>query len=481
MRGHTSSFAGALTLLLLGPASDAGAGGAAVEAKDVVGPQECAKCHEEEYREWQETAHAAIFDSPEPLHQRPQAQEIARRLGTVLIKHDSLCLSCHYTPQVKLGRTTAVAGVSCESCHGAARGWLNLHNTFEGRQANRLGESPAQRARREAANAAAGMFAPARSYALVSRCYDCHMVPEERLVEVGGHPGGGGFDLLERFDRIRHGFVSSGRRGNAPLSPEQKRKLFLAAKVLELEHALRNLARATPGGAWASTQAERARRARKALERLDRRVALPLVRTALEATEGLPGSSPRSLALEAAAETLAGAGEAFFATAHPSQLEPLDALLGGSVGTGAEEDAGDAGKGEDEVPTAGGILGEGAQIAPASGEAGAPAPAAGASRTLQQAEGERKKVLRRPVSSTAVVDPSTCTGCHQHAEAARKLRNHPHNTSSDRFFGGGRAAQIAFFYFGKRADGFVAWGSSVCMGCHATVVRGEEGEEVSWG
>ncbi|HXO19021.1 MAG TPA: multiheme c-type cytochrome, partial [Thermoanaerobaculia bacterium] len=113
----------ALAALLGGAlAAPAAAASTAMDATQTVGPETCARCHDREYEVWQGTKHAKLFTT-EPLHLRPRAQEIGKKLGVRLIKSDSLCLNCHFTPKVLSGRVIARAGVSCESCHGAAQGW----------------------------------------------------------------------------------------------------------------------------------------------------------------------------------------------------------------------------------------------------------------------------------------------------------------------------------------------------------------------
>jgi hypothetical protein len=74
------------------------------------------KCHAAEAKVWQQTPHAKTFDQ---LHRRPEAKQIAAKLSLRSIKHDGRCVACHYTQQKDDSDSVhAVAGVSCESCHG---------------------------------------------------------------------------------------------------------------------------------------------------------------------------------------------------------------------------------------------------------------------------------------------------------------------------------------------------------------------------
>ncbi len=68
-------------------------------ASDKVGPETCRACHPSAYEAWIATPHARARES---LPERSRA--------------DPRCLSCH-APDAEDG----LAGVSCESCHGAGR------------------------------------------------------------------------------------------------------------------------------------------------------------------------------------------------------------------------------------------------------------------------------------------------------------------------------------------------------------------------
>ncbi len=56
-------------------------------------------------------------------------------------------LRCHYTPQVSNDQLRAFSGVSCESCHGAGRDWINVHNDYGGKGFDHASETPEHRAR----------------------------------------------------------------------------------------------------------------------------------------------------------------------------------------------------------------------------------------------------------------------------------------------------------------------------------------------
>ncbi|HUL61367.1 MAG TPA: multiheme c-type cytochrome [Anaeromyxobacteraceae bacterium] len=83
------ALAASLSLAALAPARAA--------AGEVVGPETCKACHPAAYAAWREGPHARAVDS---LPERS--------------RKDRRCLSCH-SPDTDQG----LAGVTCETCHGA--------------------------------------------------------------------------------------------------------------------------------------------------------------------------------------------------------------------------------------------------------------------------------------------------------------------------------------------------------------------------
>lgn len=73
---------------------------------------------------------------------QPLAQEMMRRLASpgeepIPAIEDTRCLNCHITTETPLTEPRIEStsyhrdGVGCESCHGAASGWLSLHTTLD--------------------------------------------------------------------------------------------------------------------------------------------------------------------------------------------------------------------------------------------------------------------------------------------------------------------------------------------------------------
>jgi hypothetical protein len=86
-------FAAGLGLLVFGVAGSA-------FATDFVGAETCRTCHQPEYQQWKSSGHATALTRLSPAQQR-----------------DRVCRSCH--TMAPLSEEQNLAGVQCESCHGA--------------------------------------------------------------------------------------------------------------------------------------------------------------------------------------------------------------------------------------------------------------------------------------------------------------------------------------------------------------------------
>ena len=185
-----------------------------LQHSQVVGNKKCIECHESEIKAWQKTKHYHNKD----LHTNEKAATIARKMGitsAAKIRTSGLCTQCHFTVQ-KIGTAPAKAidGVSCESCHGGAKEWLDLHNIADRREP---GDTPAKRSERVAKSIAAGMLYPDQIHQVAENCYSCHIVTDEKLVNVGGHPPGStDFELASwAAGEVRHNFFLSKGTKNA--------------------------------------------------------------------------------------------------------------------------------------------------------------------------------------------------------------------------------------------------------------------------
>jgi hypothetical protein len=172
-----------------------------------------------------------------------------------------LCLNCHYTVDNK-GKPAS--GISCESCHGAGQDWVKIHSEFSGKT-EQTESKPEEEARWKLADSK-GMIRPSSIYQLAKNCLSCHVVPQEDLVNKGGHPAGSAFELVSWSQgEVRHNTWYSKGKGNADASAARKRMLYLVGLGVDLETALRAVAKATARQTYAFEMAKRADRARKQL------------------------------------------------------------------------------------------------------------------------------------------------------------------------------------------------------------------------
>ncbi len=248
------SLCGVLTIF-----SFAADGQVASDHAKIVGPNACAECHKQEAEAWKATHHFKTFGE---MPRRKEANEIAARMGVQRIRSESLCLTCHYTVQQKENQKQPVAGISCESCHSAGDDWIKVHSGYSGKTDKT--ESKAECDARWKLADAKGMIRPSSLYRLAKNCYSCHVVPQEDLVNKGGHPAGSPFELMSWSQgEVRHNTWHNKGKENAQANAARKRMLYLVGLGVELETGLRAVSRATARRLYAFEMAKRVDRARK--------------------------------------------------------------------------------------------------------------------------------------------------------------------------------------------------------------------------
>ena len=244
--------------MIFGFAAD---GAVASDPAKTVGPNACAECHKQEVEAWKGTHHFKTFRE---MPRNAEAKEISEKMGVRRIKLESLCLNCHFTVQQKNNKEEAISGISCESCHSAGQDWIKVHSGFSGKTAKT--ETKAEAAARLKLAAAKGMIRPSSLYQLAKNCYGCHVVPQEGLVNKGGHKHGSSFELVSWSQgEVRHNTWHSKGKDNVSASAARKRMLYLVGLGVELETGLRAIGKATVRRTYAFEMAKRVDRARKQL------------------------------------------------------------------------------------------------------------------------------------------------------------------------------------------------------------------------
>jgi hypothetical protein len=272
------------------------------------------------------TPHFTTFDT---LHRTPAAKQIAEKLGLRSIKRSNVCTQCHYTEQNQSGRARVVAGVSCESCHGGAADWLALHADYGGPGVTKEQESAEHRAQRLAESIAHGMNNPHNLYLIARQCFNCHTVPNESLVNVGGHVAGSpDFELVAWSQGIvRHNFLRTGGTSNAAPTQSELRVMFVVGVMTDLEYSLRAAAVATEKSTFGLTSAQRAARMKRRLHEVQALINESLIQPALEAVATVEVRLGNQAAIVAAADAVGKAAYKFAEEADGNKLAALDPLL----------------------------------------------------------------------------------------------------------------------------------------------------------
>jgi hypothetical protein len=170
----------------------------AQQQSQTVGPRQCLNCHDHDAESvWYQkkeipevqrlfpdkAANAGHINSLKQM-ETPKSDEYAKAIG-LADKYDpnGACVACHAT--VYAGE--ANAGVSCESCHGPAGGYLKPHETKD---------SYEQMVTQYGMTRLVGNI---RGW--TQQCTNCHVMNDERLIKAG-HASGDDFDLSKKFQPV---------------------------------------------------------------------------------------------------------------------------------------------------------------------------------------------------------------------------------------------------------------------------------------
>jgi hypothetical protein len=323
---HTRIASGWLLLAIIGLVS-ARQASASPDPMKVQGPESCGECHKQEVEAWKLTHHFATFND---MHRTDDAKAIAEKMGIHRIKSESLCLDCHYTSKQTADGVQVIAGVSCESCHSAAHDWINIHNDY-GKGFTKATEPADHKSARIAAALKAGMLRPDDIYSVAENCYKCHIVKDEKLVNVGGHTAGSADFSLVSYSQgeVRHNFLDSGGKLNADDPPARLRMLYAVGTLLDLEYSLRAVARSTEKATYALTYAHRVKAVKAALAKINELAPTKEIGDVLAATAGISLKLNNADELNGAADKVQALAQAFAAAHNGSDLAALDPLLPG--------------------------------------------------------------------------------------------------------------------------------------------------------
>ncbi len=288
--------------------------------------ESCAKCHASEVGVWKQTPHHQTFDE---LSRDPRASEICQKMGLRSVKRSDVCINCHFTLQTKGDKLKPVSGISCESCHGAAADWIEGHNDYGGNAATKESETEEHRDERLANSTAWGMRNTRDLYLIASSCFHCHTVPNEKLVNVGGHKAGSDDFELVRWSqgRVRHNFLRSDGQFNAPSPIERLRVMYVVGMIADLEFSTRATAEATEKSRYGLAVASRAARTASKLSKLNQVVQIEEVDAVLNAFADASLSTNNQDQLVEIADLIRQSGQEFAVNADGAELQEIDQFL----------------------------------------------------------------------------------------------------------------------------------------------------------
>ena len=297
----------------------------AIDPTKTVGGENCVDCHTPEHDVWVETVHAKTYDE---LAASDAATEIADALGISDIEApDGTCVGCHYTlTGDTLEDAEPISGISCESCHGAAADWIEVHGEYVSGDID--SETPEEKKTRIDAAIAGGQLRPDNIQGIAANCLSCHTVPNEELVNTGGHPAGSEFDLvIWSQGEVRHNLFWTGGAENAEATPERRRLLHVVGVATDLEFSLRALSKSSGAGTYRDAMTSRVKEATEKLSAINGKINSSDLAGALAAAKGVNLSAPNAAQLTAAADKVK-AGISGFTSAHDgSALAALDPLV----------------------------------------------------------------------------------------------------------------------------------------------------------
>ena len=208
-----------------------------------VGAKKCLECHEAEHKVWKGTKH---FKSYKTVHKDKRSKKIVRAIGDKRMKRSKTCALCHYSAVSKAAgkKPKIVAGPSCESCHGAASGWISVHNDY-GKGVKRDQESAEHKAERIKKSDAAGMIRPAMVFDVAANCVSCHGLVNSNLdpkqaasMLDNKHPLNTEFELVKYSQgSVRHRFYPPEVTVNQEMNEAEKSQLYVIGQAAALVSA----------------------------------------------------------------------------------------------------------------------------------------------------------------------------------------------------------------------------------------------------
>lgn len=296
----------------------------AVDPAKILGVNACIECHGHEVQKpaWEKSAHFKTFRE---LPRSDKSKEMCDKLGIRMIRRDPLCQSCHFTVKMVKDKPRAISGISCESCHGAARDWIDIHNKIS------ESKNPEEKEQNMADSEKNGMIRPRHNmYLAAKKCFECHVVLEEKLVNEVGHPAGSDIELVAwTLGEVRHNLLYTEGKENTDESAELKRVMYVVGLMLDLEFSLRGLAVATANGNYIDAMEKRLKNARSKIIEIDEKMSIEEVKTTLDVIGSVELKSDNESTLIKVADKIADAAQKFSKGRDGTKLGAIDVLVPG--------------------------------------------------------------------------------------------------------------------------------------------------------
>jgi hypothetical protein len=280
----------------------------------VLGSENCAECHAAAVEALKLTHHYTTFIT---THQSDAAKSILPKMGLRRMKVESVCIKCHYTSQGPAESAKVISGISCESCHNAGADWNKVHSNKD---------DPDRLAKAEKL----GMLRPSNFYHVAANCFACHTVPEEKLVNVGGHSAGSPIELVAWSQgEVRHNVQKSAGKVNEEAPQPAKRMLYILGQGLDLEYGLRGLAKATETGKFSDSLVSRIQAATTKLKTISETLKIDDLKPILDAVNPADLKPNNSQPLLQAADKIAAAAQKFSSGNDGLKFAAIDPMIPG--------------------------------------------------------------------------------------------------------------------------------------------------------
>ena len=248
--------------------------GTAQAEPTAVGPDKCEKCHREETKVWEGTAHHKSFRE---VHKHKAAKDIVEAVGEKRMRRADVCATCHYT----VIEDKQVSGPSCESCHGKASEWITVHNDYGGPAVKREQETPQHKAERIAKAKAGGMIRPEMLYDVAANCMSCHGLSNPKLsgehaakMMEAGHPLKPEYEIVEYSQgSVRHRFYPPDLTKNKEMTKAEMARLYVVGQAAALVSATEALKKSN-NAKYVEGQQKRIAKAKEVLSKVPEAAAL---------------------------------------------------------------------------------------------------------------------------------------------------------------------------------------------------------------